>query len=59
MGRSTGASFEVVTGNLVEETNGVPFEFFNGVNLHEYKTLISIDKNKKKNKKKIKLLLKN
>jgi hypothetical protein len=32
MGRSNGASFEIVTGNLVEEFNGVPFEFFNGVN---------------------------
>ena len=32
MGRSAGASFEVVTCNLVEESNGVPFEFFNGVN---------------------------
>jgi hypothetical protein len=31
MGRSCGASFEFVTGNLVEESNGVPFEFFNGV----------------------------
>jgi hypothetical protein len=31
MGRSTGASFEFVTGNLVEDSNGVPFEFFNGV----------------------------
>ena len=31
MGRSYGASFEVVTGNLVEESNGLPFEFFNGV----------------------------
>jgi len=31
MGRSAGASFEFVTGNLVEESNGVPFEFFNGV----------------------------
>jgi hypothetical protein len=33
MGRSNGASFEIVTGNLVEEFNSVPFEFFNGVNL--------------------------
>ena len=32
MGRSVGASFEIATGNLVEELNGVPFEFFNGVN---------------------------
>jgi hypothetical protein len=32
MGRSRGASFEFVTGNLVEESNGFPFEFFNGVN---------------------------
>jgi hypothetical protein len=32
MGRSNRASFEIVTGNLVEEFNGVPFEFFNGVN---------------------------
>jgi hypothetical protein len=24
---------EIVTGNLVEELNGVPFEFFNGVKL--------------------------
>jgi hypothetical protein len=31
MGRSCGALFEFVTGNLVEESNGVPFEFFNGV----------------------------
>jgi hypothetical protein len=31
MGRSVGASFEIATGNLVEELNGVPFEFFNGV----------------------------
>jgi hypothetical protein len=38
MGRSTGASFEVVTGNLVEESNGVPFEFFNGVNDSSDKT---------------------
>jgi len=33
MGRSRGASFKFVTGNLVEESNGVPFEFFNGVNI--------------------------
>ena len=31
MGRSCGVSFEVVTDNLVEELNVVPFEFFNGV----------------------------
>jgi len=31
MGRSVGASFEIATGNFVEELNGVPFEFFNGV----------------------------
>jgi hypothetical protein len=34
MGRSVGASFEIVTGNLVEELNGVPFEFFNGVKVY-------------------------
>jgi len=34
MGRSVGASFEIVTGNLVEELNCVPFEFFNGVKSH-------------------------
>jgi len=32
MARSIGALFEIVTGNLVEELNGVPFELFNGVN---------------------------
>jgi hypothetical protein len=31
MVHSNGASFEIVTGNLVEEFNGVPFEVFNGV----------------------------
>jgi hypothetical protein len=36
MGRSNGASFEIVTGNLVEEFNGVPFEFFNGVKLNNF-----------------------
>ena len=30
MGLSRGASFEFVTGNLVEEANGVPFEFVTG-----------------------------
>jgi hypothetical protein len=35
MGRSTGASFEVVTGNLFEDSNGVPFEFFNGLNINK------------------------
>jgi hypothetical protein len=39
MGRSCGASFEVVTGNLVEESNGVPFEFFNGVKRNDIITL--------------------
>jgi hypothetical protein len=33
MVRSCGALFEFVTDNLVKESNGVPFEFFNGVNL--------------------------
>ena len=27
-----GASDSNLTGNLVEESNGVPFEFFNGIN---------------------------
>jgi hypothetical protein len=36
MGRSHGASFKFVTGNLVEESNGVPFEFFNGVNYNYF-----------------------
>jgi len=37
MGRTCGASFEVVTGNLVEEAIGVPFEFFNGVIIQGFK----------------------
>ena len=45
MRRSAGASFEIVTGNLVEESNGVPFEFFNGVNEKKRKVICESDLN--------------
>jgi len=41
MGRSCGASFEFVAGNLLEESNGVPFEFFNGVNEKKCKKIFT------------------
>jgi hypothetical protein len=41
MGRSYGASFEIATGNLVEELNGVPFEFFNGVKRWIYQNYLN------------------
>ena len=41
-----GAIVQTVTGNLVEESNGVPFEFFNGVNDSSDK----VDNNKNKNR---------
>ena len=32
LGRASGALDSNLTGNLVEESNGVPFEFFNDIN---------------------------
>jgi len=32
LGRASGAHNSNINGDLVEESNGVPFEFFNGIN---------------------------